>query len=219
MRPYLVLSAVVLMAVAAFGQPSLPHPTYGACFYGCGPYVPFLTTPEISLETVSPNPVGASNATTGLIAGATNSTLSQIEGSTSSVYTAPVWYQGGAPLTTSQVHLWAESVGREGRIMHGAMHNPMNEEFRHQERAREERSWEGHTREDLMHKEHAREGHVAGGEAHGDWTYFTGRENATESTSVVKGFRKAAHAYTNDDVKRQNDKNGMVKYDSKTEKM
>ena len=74
-------------------------------------------------------------------------------------------------------------------------------------------------REDRMHKEHAREGHVAGEEARGDWTYFTGRENATESTSVVKGFRKAAHAYTNDDVTRQNDKNGDVKYDGKTEKM
>jgi hypothetical protein len=220
MRPYLVLSAVILMAVAAFGQQSLPHPTYGACFYGCGPYVPFLTTPEISLETVSPNPVGASNATTGLIAGATNSTLSQIEGSTSSVYTAPVWYQGGAPLTTSQVHLWAESIGREGRIMRG----PMRAESTRDEHARkagfgEEHSWEERAREDRMHKDHPREGHVAGEEAHGDWTYFTGRENATESTSVVKGFRKAAHAYTNDDVKRQNDKNGMVKYDSKTEKM
>ena len=59
------------------------------------PFVPLLTTPEISLEQFSPNPVGASNATTGLIAGATNSTLSQIQGSTSSVYTVPVWYQGG----------------------------------------------------------------------------------------------------------------------------
>ncbi|MGA8540923.1 MAG: hypothetical protein WB566_15590 [Terriglobales bacterium] len=207
------------MAVAAFGQQPFPHPTYGACFYGCGPYVPFLTTPEMSLETVSPNPVGATNATTGLIAGATNSTLSQIEGSTSSVYTAPVWYQGGAPLTTSQVQLSPEPIGREGHIMHGAMHNQMYEEFRHQGRAREERSGEGHAREDRMHKDHMREGHVAGEEAHGEWIYFTGRENATESTSVVKGFRKAAHDYTNADVTRQNEKNGMVKYDSKTEKM
>ena len=56
-------------------------------------------------------------------------------------------------------------------------------------------------------------------EARGEWTYFTGRENATESTSVVKGYRKAAHSYTNDDVTRQNDKNGTVKYDGKTEKL
>lgn len=216
MRPYLVLTAIVLMAVAAFGQQPFPHPTYGSCLFGCAPYVPLLTTPEISLDTLSPNPVGASNATTGLIAGATNSTLSQIDGSTSSVYTAPVWYQGGAPLTTSQVHLWPEPIGREGHLMHGAMHNPMPE-FQHETRFAEERS-EG-AREERMHKEHAREGHVAGAESHGDWIYFVGRDNATESTSVVKGFKKAAHAYANDDVKRQNDKNGMVKYDSKTEKM
>jgi len=65
----------------------------------------------VSLEQVSPNPVGASNATTGLIAGATNSTLSQVSGNTSSVYTEPVWYEGGgAPLMTSAVHLWPEQA-------------------------------------------------------------------------------------------------------------
>ena len=80
MRPYLILTAVVLMAVAAFGQPPF-RPGYGPCgVYGCGPFIPLLTTPEISLQQFSPNPVGASNATTGLIAGATNSTLSQIRG-------------------------------------------------------------------------------------------------------------------------------------------
>jgi len=73
----------------------------------------------VSLQQVSPNPVGASNATTGLIAGATNSTLSQVSGNTSSVYTEPVWYQGGgAPLTTSAVHLWPEPVGHHMRAMH-----------------------------------------------------------------------------------------------------
>src|SRR5450631_2229164 len=85
MRPYLVLMAVVLMAVAAFGQqPPTPHPTYNGCLYGCGPYVPLVSTPMVSLQTVSPNPVGASNATTGLVAGATNGTLSQIQGTTRS---------------------------------------------------------------------------------------------------------------------------------------
>ena len=73
MRPYFVLCAVVLMAVAAFGQQPGPR-IYGPCVYGCGPYVPLVTTPMVSLQTVSPNPVGASNATTGLIAGATNAT-------------------------------------------------------------------------------------------------------------------------------------------------
>jgi hypothetical protein len=215
MRPYLVLTTVVLLAVAAFGQQPFPHP-YGTCFDGCGPYVPLLSTPEISLQQVSPNPVGASNATTGLVAGATNSTLSQIEGSTSSVYTVPVWYQGGAPLTTSQVHLWPEPVGHEGHAMHGAMPGPMP---MHEEHMREARSLEEHAREEHMHAEHMREAHAAHEEARGEWTYFTGRENAAESTSVAKGFKRSARSYTNDDVKRQNDKNGTVKYDGKTEKL
>jgi hypothetical protein len=214
MRPYLVLTTVVLLAVAAFGQQ--PFPYDGACWYGCGPYVPRLTTPEINLQQISPNPVGASNATTGLIAGATNSTLSEIEGSTSSVYTVPVWYQGGgAPLMTPQVSLRPERVGREGHVMR----EPMHEEHMREEHAREARSGEEHSREERMHKDRMHEGHVAGEEARGNWTYFTGRENATESTSVVKGFRKAAHSYNNGDVTRQNDKNGTVKYGGKTEKM
>ena len=190
MRPYLVLMAVVLMAVEAFGQQPFPHPAYGPCLYGCGPFIPLVTTPEISLQTVSPNPVGASNATTGLTVGATDATLSQIQGSTSSVYTVPVWYQGGgAPLMTPQVHLWPEPVGREARPMH------------------EERS----------HEEHGPRG-----EARGGWTYFTGREHTADTAqaaSEAKGFKKAAHVYNNDDVTRQNDKNGTVKYDGKTEKM
>jgi hypothetical protein len=73
MRPYLILTAVVFLAVAALGQQPVPRP-YGDCFYGCGPFIPMVTTPEVSLQQFSPNPVGASNATTGLIAGATNST-------------------------------------------------------------------------------------------------------------------------------------------------
>ena len=119
MRPYLVLFTVVLIAVAAFGQqPGHPGP-YGPCVYGCGPFVPLVTTPMISLQQVAPNPVGASNATTGLVAGATNSTLSQISGNTSSVYTEPVWYQGGgAPLTSSAVHLFPEPLGRPMHAIH-----------------------------------------------------------------------------------------------------
>ena len=116
MRPYLVLCAVVLISALAFGQQPVPQ-LYGPCLLGCGPFVPLVTTPMVSLETVSPNPVGARNATTGLVAGATNSTLSQLSGSTSSEYTVPVWYQGGAPLTTSAVNLFPEPVGRAMREM------------------------------------------------------------------------------------------------------
>jgi len=196
MRPYLVLTVVVVMAVAAFGQqPPVPRPTYSGCFYGCGPYVPLVTTPQISLQQVSPNPVGASNATTGLTAGATNSTLSQInDGSTSSVYTDALWYQSGAPLTTSEVHLWADPTGREG--------HPMHDERFHEDRAHEVQGPRSEMRDGRM--------------------YFTGREHtasAARAASEAKGFKKAARVYTNDDVTRQNDKNGTVKYDGKTEKM
>ena len=193
MRPYLVLMAVVLLAVAAFGQQPFAHSTYGPCFYGCGPFIPLVTTPEVSLQTVSPNPVGASNATTGLIAGATNATLSQIQGSTSSEYSVAVWYQGGAPIVTPQVHLSPELLGREGHPMHEAV--------------REERSHE---------EEHGRRE-----EARAGWTYFTGEPSAgaAQAAGEAKGFKKAAHVYTNDDVTRQNEKNGAVKYDGKTEKM
>lgn len=192
MRPFLVLTLVTLMAAAAFAQQPMPHPTYGNCFFGCAPYVPMLTTPMLSLQTVSPNPVGASNATTGLVAGATNSTLSQIEGSTSSEYTAAVWYQGGAPLTSSQVRLMPEPIGRELHPMH------------------------------MMREEISREGHGGREEMRAGWTYFTGSEHtedAGQAASTAKSGKKASHVYTNDDVSRENEKNGTVKYDGKTEKM
>jgi hypothetical protein len=152
----------------------------------------------LSLQTVSPNPVGASNATTGLIAGATNATLSEIQGSTSSEYTVPVWYEGGgAPLTASDVQLWPEPIGREGHPMRNVM--------------REERPHEGRPNE---------RGPRA--EARGGWMYYTGPEHTSDAALVAnqaKGARKAGHVYTNDDVTRQNDKNGDVKYDGKTEKL
>jgi predicted GNAT family acetyltransferase len=186
MRPYFVLCAVVLMSVAAFGQQPGPR-IYGPCLYGCGPYVPLVTTPMVSLQTVSPNPVGASNATTGLIAGATNATLSQIQGSTSSEYTEPVWYQGGdAPIMTSRIHLSREAMGHEGHAM----------------REREE--------------------HGAGEESREGWLYFTGSEHRSSvaaASSAAKGFKKASRVYTNEDVERQNQANGTVKYGGKTEKM
>jgi hypothetical protein len=192
MRPYLVLMAVVLLAVAVFGQQPVPYPS--PCFYGCGPYIPLVTTPMISLQTVSPNPVGATNATTGLIAGATNSTLSQVQGSTSSVETVPVWYQGGdAPLITSEIHLSPESIGREGRFMHPA-----------------------------TPEEHGRQEHAQRPAERGGWTYFTGRDHTSSAVltgSEAKGVRQAGHVYNNDDISRQNEKNGNVRYDGKTEKL
>ena len=194
MRPYLVLAVVVLLAGAAFAQQPFPRPE---CFYGCAPFVPLLSTPMVSLQTVSPNPVGATNATAGLVAGATNSTLSETQGSESSVYTVPVWYQGGAPVTASEVNLFPEPLGRDGRVRRGPMHGPMQEE-------------------------HPREGNGQRAEARGGWTYYTGHEHsasAVEAATNAKGMKKASHVYTNEDVEHENDKNGTVKYDGKTEKM
>ena len=184
MRPFLVLCAVVLIAAAAFGQHPLPR-IYGPGMYEYGPFVPLVSTPMLSLQQYSPNPVGASNATTGLTAGATNSTLSEPVANTSSVYTVPVWYQGGdAPRTTSAIHLWPESAGH-------AMH-PMRIEHGHGEEARAE------------------------------WVFYSGSEHtshAVSASTAAKGGKKAARTYTNDDVERQNQNNGQVKYNGKTEKM
>jgi hypothetical protein len=185
MRPYLVLCSVLLISALAFGQQPVPPRLFGPCILGCGPFVPLVTTPMISLETASPNPVGARNATTGLVAGATNGTLSQIQSSTSSVYTVPVWYQGGdAPLMGPDVRLWPEPVGAQARPFHG-------------ERGPKE-------------------------ETHAQWIYFSGREHtasAVDASVAAKSGKKASRTYTNDDVERQNQNNGMVKHGGKSETM
>ena len=188
MRPYLVLFAVILISTLAFGQQ--PLPSYGACLYGCAPFVPLVSTPMVSLQQYSPNPVGATNATTGLVAGATNGTLSEISGSTSSVYTVPVWYQGGAPLVAPSVHILPEPLSAGAR-----------RQLRLEERAGERRPHE---------------------EARANWMYFSGTEftaNAESVAAAAKGGKKATRTYTNEDVERQNQNNGMVKYDGKSEKI
>jgi hypothetical protein len=93
MRSFTLLASVWLLSVLSFaqgGERGIP----GYCPYGCGPFIPLLTTPEMSFTTVSPNPTGATNATGGLIAGATNSTLSEVSGNTDAVYTMPTWNSG-----------------------------------------------------------------------------------------------------------------------------
>jgi|SRR5208282_1341257 len=217
MRPYLVLAAAVLAVVAlttvaGFGQQPVPRP-YGNCFYGCGPFIPLLTTPEISLEQFSPNPVGATNATTGLIAGATNSTLSQEVGSTSSVYTVAVWYQGGSPLITPSVRLWPQTIGREGQVIHEAIHEPMTAQ-----RPGEEGAFGLRPHEGRPHERRSDEERAPRAEAPAYWTYFTGPV-ANPAAPEASGIKKAGRVYGNSDVTRQNDKNGTVKYDGKTEKM
>ena len=102
---------VLVFSALAVGQSGVRNvPDY--CLYGCGPYVPLVTTPTVSLETVSPSPVGARNATGGLLAGARNSTLSMVMGNASAVYTEPVWYSGGgSPMVSPAVRLPHEERG------------------------------------------------------------------------------------------------------------
>lgn len=116
----LILLCVTAMCTAAFGQ-APAGPRYQ---YGYGPFVPLVTTPQVSLQTVSPNPVGASNATYGLVAGARNSTLSIVNGNTSSVYTEPVWYAGGgAPLISEpEVSIHPRPVHGGHMMMHPEDH-------------------------------------------------------------------------------------------------
>jgi len=75
--------------------------------YGYGPYVPMVTTPQISFQSVSPAPVGARNATSGLTAGARNSTIETLGDNAPVTYTEPVWYTGGgAPRMSSEISLY-----------------------------------------------------------------------------------------------------------------
>jgi hypothetical protein len=187
MRLFTSAFASLLLCAVAFGQ----MPAQGAAHYGYGPYVPLITTPEVSFQTVSPNPVGASNATYGLQAGARNSTLSMLNGNTSSNYTEGDWYSGGgAPyISTPEVSLSPRPL-HNGHIM---MERPREEPRR--ERAEAEQR---------------------------NWTYFAAENetsSAVEAAGAAKSARHAGRTYTNQDVENENQKNGMVKYDDKTEKI
>ena len=98
MRLFITLSLVLLLSAFAVGQAVIVGgtATAGPAAYGvyAGPFVPLVVTPSISLSTVSPSPVGASNATYGNVAGATNSTLSMNTNGAPSVYTQAVAYPG-----------------------------------------------------------------------------------------------------------------------------
>lgn len=68
-------------------------PPYGVY---AAPFVPLVTTPSVTLATVSPSAAGASNATLGNIAGATNATLSIVSQPPAGAYTQAIW---SAPYT------------------------------------------------------------------------------------------------------------------------
>ncbi|HMK23198.1 MAG TPA: hypothetical protein VK466_12755 [Terriglobales bacterium] len=101
----LAAALVLVVPALALGQTGV-RGVPGYCAYNCGPYVPLITTPIISLQTASANPAGASNATGGLQAGARNSTLQMMWGDTDAVYTQSVWVSGGgSPLVSPAVRL------------------------------------------------------------------------------------------------------------------
>jgi len=96
MGPLKSLSLVLLLSGLALGQATIIGgtasnwvPSYGVY---AAPFVPLVTTPEVSLDTVSPSAAGASNATFGNVAGARNATLEIVTPPPVGVYTVPVWY-------------------------------------------------------------------------------------------------------------------------------
>lgn len=185
MRIFSLFVAAVLLSSLAFAQ---TMGRSGADGYGCGgPFIPMVTTPQVSLETVSPDPVGASNATWGLHAGATNSTLSleNVNGNVGGTYTQPVWYAGGTtPLISSP------AVELSVPVAHN-MHIPRRE--RERERA-----------------------------AAPSWTYYASEEETASPVAASSAARTAkppVRTITNQDVEQVNQKNGVVKYDNKTEQI
>jgi len=121
MRIVSVLSLLVLLPGLAAAQATIIGgtasnwvPAYGVY---AAPYVPLVTTPSVTLSTVSPSAVGASNATFGLVAGATNATLSPefVGEPPVGVYTQPVWYGPSAEFGGALAP-------------HGHMHGPKKEQ-------------------------------------------------------------------------------------------
>jgi len=185
MRTLTVLCSILLLSALGFGQSAI-RGYAGFCPYGCGPYIPLITTPQLSLALISPNAVGATNATGGLVAGATNGTLSQVSGDLDAVYTMPVWYAGGGtPLIYPAVNAPVSETRKE-RMAFGERMEPPREAKRPA------------------------------------WIYFSSAvqgASAGQAASAAQGRQRAARIYSNEDVKRQNQQNGLVKYDSKTQEI
>jgi hypothetical protein len=151
-------------------------PSYGVYV---GPYVPLVTTPEVSLSTVSPWAAGASSSAFGLVAGAVNSTLSSefVGEPPAPVYTEPVFYgQTQAELASPAFY----GPPAAPHVMH-------------------RRELEKEQAFDFISQPRA------------------SREGAAVLIAGAAAGRKASRTYTNQDVVRQNDKNGLVHYDGKTE--
>ena len=177
------LCAVLFASSLALAQNAFVH-GYG---YGYGPYVPLITTPEISLQSRPIGPtVGATNATGGLEAGARNSTLEMINGNTSSEYTQPVWYSGGtAP-----------------EISHPAVQLPLGPVMEHPM---------------MMHMEHMEHMEHEAAPKQWTFYAETEMTSATEASAAAKSGKHATRTITNQDIDQLNQKTGTVKYDGKTE--
>jgi hypothetical protein len=108
MRKLSVLCLLLLLCGLTVAQNTVIGGTASNWFPGYGvyaaPFVPLVTTPSVTLTTVSPSPVGASNATWGNVAGATNATLSDefIGEPPVGVFTQPVWYGPSAAAQASE---------------------------------------------------------------------------------------------------------------------
>ena len=95
MRSVKTLSLILLLSGLAAAQATVMGgtasnwvPAYGVY---AAPFVPLVTTPSVTLTTVSPSPAGASNATFGNVAGATNATLSMVSEPQPATYTQAIW--------------------------------------------------------------------------------------------------------------------------------
>jgi len=161
-------------------------PPYGVY---AAPFVPLVTTPSVTLSTVSPSPVGASNATFGLVAGATNATLSEefVAPPPVGVNTVPVWYGPSRTVNVPQPWQYSQAF-QHGRGQIGAPPMPDH-------RAQNERGF------DFIAGPVEESGSAAG------------------LVAAAGPARKAGRTYTNQDVDQMNQKTGTVKYRGKTERM
>lgn len=119
MRSLITLCMLLLLSGLAAAQATIIGGTASnwAPAYGvyAAPFVPLVTTPSVTLATVSPAASGASNATFGNVAGATNATLSMVSQPPVGVYTEPVWY---GPSAAAETPAEPTAEGRHGHRAH-----------------------------------------------------------------------------------------------------
>jgi predicted metal-dependent RNase len=192
MRSLRLLCLVLLFSCVGLGQNmGRSYPGYAGCFYGCAPFVPLVSTPMISFQTVSASPVGATNATGGLNAGATNSTLESLPDDVSTDHTQVVWYSGANTIPTKEIAETA--LAPIPHVMTQHMH--------------------------MEHMDHMAMVHREGESGAVYIAGPVESVSATQAAAGARGIRKAARTYTNQDVDRINQQTGMVKYDGKSEKI